>query len=290
MLDFMGSNNHPGDFRSSGCTACHVPYANDRSPTNSGPWAKYGHQGLGFSADPMISKKEKGHPIKHQFTRSIPSSQCMNCHMHQGNLFVNPFLGYTWWDQESDGEFMYPKEQHDPTPSDEVALNTSTPEAAAARGLWRDSAFLEKVAELNPKLKETQFADYHGHGWVFRAVFKKDKEGNLLTLDDKIIPSSDSDEFKKAVHLKDVHLARGMQCVDCHFTTDVHGNGLLYVEPRAVTAIECIDCHGTIAKRPTLLNSGNGGRVVNGQVLPNNLAEGTTPFGPRFRWEGKKLL
>ena len=50
----------------------------------------------------------------HQFTRSIPSSQCMNCHMHQGNLFVNPYLGYTWWDQETDGEFMYPKEQQNP--------------------------------------------------------------------------------------------------------------------------------------------------------------------------------
>ena len=33
----------------------------------------------------------------------------MNCHMHQGNLFVNPFLGYTWWDQETDGEHMYPE-------------------------------------------------------------------------------------------------------------------------------------------------------------------------------------
>jgi len=289
MLDFMGSNNHPGDYRSSGCTACHVVYANDRSPINSGPWAKYGHQGLAFSADPMISKKEKGHPIKHQFTRSIPSSQCMNCHMHQGNLFVNPFLGYTWWDQESDGEFMYPKEQHDPSDAEQVALASSTPEAAAARGLWKDPAFLEKVAELNPKLKETQFADYHGHGWIFRAVFKKDKEGNLLTLDDQIIPSSDSEKFKKAVHLKDVHLARGMQCVDCHFTTDVHGNGLLSAEPRAITAIECIDCHGTIARRPTLKTSGTGGRVENGQILPNDLAAGTTPFGPRFRWEGRKL-
>ena len=36
LLDFMGSNNHPGDYRSSGCSACHVVYANDRSPTNSG--------------------------------------------------------------------------------------------------------------------------------------------------------------------------------------------------------------------------------------------------------------
>lgn len=289
MLDFMGSNNHPGDYRSSGCTACHVPYANDRSPTNSGPWAKYGHQGLSFSADPMISKKEKGHPIKHQFTRSIPSSQCMNCHMHQGNLFVNPFLGYTWWDQESDGEFMYPKTQHDPTDAEEVALHTRTPEAAAARGLWRDPAFLERVAELNPQLKETQFADYHGHGWVFRAVFKKNKEGKLLTLDDQLIPHDDPDKFRKAVHLKDVHLARGMQCVDCHFTTDVHGNGLLYAEPRAATAIECIDCHGTIDRRPTLKTSGAGGRLVDGQVLPNDLSAGSTPFGPRFRWIGKKL-
>ncbi|MSU27261.1 MAG: hypothetical protein EXS27_05010, partial [Pedosphaera sp.] len=31
LLDFMGSNNHPGDYRSSGCSACHVIYANDRS-------------------------------------------------------------------------------------------------------------------------------------------------------------------------------------------------------------------------------------------------------------------
>ncbi len=290
LLGFMGSNNHPGDYRSSGCTSCHVVYANDRSPTNSGWYSKYGHQGLSFSADPMISKKEKGHPIKHQFTRSIPSSSCISCHMHQGNLFVNPYLGYTWWDQESDGEHMYPKEQKNPTEAETAASLQLNPEAAAARGLWSDPEFLEKVAELNPKLKDTQFADYHGHGWVFRAVFKKDKEGNLLTLDDKVIPSSDSDKFKKAVHLKDIHLARGMQCVDCHFTTDVHGNGLLYGEPRAATAIECIDCHGTVQKYPTLKTSGNGGQLVEGQVLPNDLAKGSTPWGPRFYWQGKQLF
>ena len=45
----------------------------------------------------------------------------MNCHMHQGNLFVNPYLGYTWWDQETDGEFMYPKEQHNPTDDELVS-------------------------------------------------------------------------------------------------------------------------------------------------------------------------
>ena len=282
LLDFMGSNNHPGDYRSSGCTACHVVYANDRSPTHSGWYSKYGHQGLSFSEDKAIRKDERGHPIKHQFTRAIPTAQCMNCHMHQGNLFVNPYLGYIWWDQESDGEFMYPKQQKNPTPAEMVKAVEKNPEAAAARGLWGDVEFLEKVAELNPKLKQTQFADYHGHGWVFRAVFKKDRKGNLLDLDDNHISHNDPMKFAKAIHLKDAHLAKGMQCADCHFKADVHGNGLLYGEPRAATTIECIDCHGTVNARPTLVTTGNGGRI--------DLREGNTPYGPRFYWEGKKLF
>ena len=73
-----------------------------------------------------------------------------------------------------------------------------------------------------------------------------------------------------------------MQCADCHFNADVHGNGLLYGEPRAATTIECIDCHGTIEKRPTLTTSGNGGQI--------DLRADNTPSGPRFFWQGDKLF
>jgi hypothetical protein len=45
-LNFLGTNDHPGDYRSSGCSACHVMYANDRSLVHSGSYAKYGHEGL----------------------------------------------------------------------------------------------------------------------------------------------------------------------------------------------------------------------------------------------------
>ncbi len=290
LLDFMGSNNHPGDYRSSGCTACHVVYANDRSPTDSGWYSKYGNQGLSFTADKAIRKDERGHPIIHQFTRAIPTSQCMNCHMHQGNLFVNPYLGYTWWDEETDGEFMYPAKQKNPTPEELVQSVRENPEAAAARGLWGNLDFLEKVSELNPKLTNTQFADYHGHGWIFRAVFKHDREGNLRDREDNIIPFDDPQKFAKAVHLKDEHLAHGMQCADCHFDVDVHGNGLLYGEPRAATTIECIDCHGTIGKRPTLVTSGNGGIWNGAQVTNVDLRADNTPWGPRFFWQGNKLF
>lgn len=313
LLDFMGSNNHPGDYRSSGCSACHVVYANDRSAVNSDYWSKYGHQGLSFSKDPTIPKNERGHPIKHVFTRAIPTSQCMNCHMHQGNLFVNPYLGYIWWDQESDAEFMYPHpdnpladdaqfrgerpreallRQKNPTEAEIAASNRENPEAAAARGLWGDPDFLDKTAELNPRLKQTQFADYHGHGWMFRAVFKKDKHGNLQDLNDEIIPHDDAHKWEKAIHLKDVHLARGMHCVDCHFLHDMHGNGLLYGEPRAVTSIECVDCHGSVNSRPTLITSGTGGRfdpATKTQKGIDLLKESNTAWGARFYWEGKKL-
>src|SRR3546814_4666090 len=47
-------------------------------------------------------RKEAGHPISHAFTRAIPTSQCMTCHMHQPNIFLNSYLGYTMWDYESE--------------------------------------------------------------------------------------------------------------------------------------------------------------------------------------------
>ena len=101
-LSFLGTNDHPGDYRSSGCTACHVIYANDRDPFHAGPYATYGHLGRSATADPTIPRDEAGHPIKHTLTRAIPSSQCIVCHMHQPNVFLNTFLGYTMWDYETD--------------------------------------------------------------------------------------------------------------------------------------------------------------------------------------------
>jgi hypothetical protein len=96
----------------------------------------------------------------------------------------------------------------------------------------------------------------HGHGWLFRQVFKRDREGNLLDAKGAIVSADDAYRFKKAVHLNDIHLEKGMHCVDCHFRQDAHGNGILYNEPRAAIEIGCIDCHGTIRERASLVSSG----------------------------------
>src|SRR6266436_6851544 len=73
VMSLPGTNDHPGDYRASGCTACHVIYANDRDPSHSAAYAPFGHSGFSASSDPTIPKNESGHPIKHTFTRPIPS-------------------------------------------------------------------------------------------------------------------------------------------------------------------------------------------------------------------------
>jgi hypothetical protein len=356
---FQGTNDQPGDYRQSGCSGCHVVYANDREPRHSLTYAQYGRDGQTATVDPTIAGRkegarseteheggkghhappahreaaygehdtlEKGHPVQHAFTRAIPTAQCMNCHMHQPNIFLNSYLGYTMWDYESDAPTMWPgpennapkpegmseeeyqrvyKKQHYPTAAQVRETNERNPEAAAARGLWSDVNFLRNVYDVNSQLKDTQFADYHGHGWNFRAILKRDKEGNLLDADGKIVSPDDPEKFRrkdegkfvqpgtnpgKSVHMMDIHAEKGLQCADCHFAQDSHGNGLIYGEVANAVQIGCKDCHGTVSNYPSLLTSGPAAPPQG-----ENLALLRNPDGQRrFEWfednNGRRVL
>ena len=352
-LWFMGTNDQPGDYRHSGCSGCHVIYANDREPRHSLTYAPFGRDGQTQTIDPTIADKrapasahggllgdhdplpgnaeadapkESGHPIGHVFTRAIPTAQCMSCHMHQPNVFLNSFLGYTMWDYEADAPMMWPgpenttprppgmsdadyqrlyKHQRYPDAATIRAINDRNPEAAAARGLWGDLDFLRNVTDLNASLKDTQFADYHSHGWNFRGVFKRDRAGNLLDAggdqakpgpqSGHVVDPADPEKWRRAgepqfvppgtnpgksVHLMDIHAEKGMQCADCHFAQDSHGNGLIYGEVANAVEIGCKDCHGTADAYPNLLTSGPAAPPKG-----SNLALLRNPDGKRrFEW------
>jgi hypothetical protein len=283
-LNFFGTNDQPGDYRSSGCTACHVIYANDRSPVHSAQYASAGNMGETQTSDraiprsdPASNRIESGHPIRHMLTNAIPTSQCIVCHIHPGTNMMNSYLGFMWWDNETDGDRLYPPASRSLTAQQRAAIESRNPEGSALKGLWSDPDFLRAAGAprntltrvLNQQLKQTQFADFHGHGWLFRAVFKRDRKGRLLDDAGAIVESATPDQLADAVantekrarsgmpvHLKDIHLERGMHCVDCHFDGDSHGNGKLYGETRNAIEITCVDCHGTIDKRSTLTTSG----------------------------------
>ena len=76
------------DYRSSGCSACHVIYDDD---------------GLYKGNDPTIPKDEPGHMKLHKITTKIPAYQCVHCHNRGGRTGVSyigimeadPY-GYPW--------------------------------------------------------------------------------------------------------------------------------------------------------------------------------------------------
>jgi hypothetical protein len=252
--------------------------------------------------------RERGHPLRHVFTRAIPTSQCMVCHMHQPNIFLNTYLGYTMWDYEADADLMWPgpenrlpmpeglsaeeqarwqaayRRQRYPTAAELVEVLNRNPEAAAARGLWADDEFVREVYDrVNPLARMNQFADYHGHGWNFRGIFRRDREGNLLDAQGRRIDVTDSsgrlasaeqiqerEVFRRegepelpeigtnngrAVHMMDIHAEVGLQCADCHFAQDSHGNGFIYGEVANAIEIGCKDCHGTARQYANLRTS-----------------------------------
>ncbi|QDU19558.1 LVIVD repeat-containing protein [Urbifossiella limnaea] len=325
-LNMLGTNDNPGDYRSSGCSACHVVYANDRSPVHSGPFAKYGNRGMTANTDPMIPKNQSGHPIDHKFTNSIPVSQCMVCHTHPGTTVMNTYIGYMWWDEESDAHLMYPAKQKNPTGEELVRSMLRNPNESAARGNLSDPEFTAELSQLNKHTSRQFFGDFHSHGWAYRAVFKRDRHGNLLDHKGAFVgpPSPEllaagvdwpnkAREFHKEekqkefadpvagpkaavkaeaahndcrsgmpVHLMDIHMEKGMHCVDCHFSQDMHGNNRLHAEVRAATEIACIDCHGTVGKHATLKTSGPAS-YTSSEEGGRNLLAMKTPFGkPRF--------
>jgi hypothetical protein len=319
---FMGTNEQPGDYRHSGCAGCHVVYANDREPRHSLTYARHGRDGQTATVDPTIASLrqgrgheapadsnheavgESGHPIRHVFSRAIPTSQCMTCHMHQPNIFLNSYLGYTMWDYESDADLMWPgpenrlparnpqeearfRRQHYPSAAETHAVLERNPEGAAPRGLWASVDFLREVYDrVNPLARSTQFADYHGHGWNFRGIFRRDREGNLLDAQGQVIPPGDPDTFRRenegqfvpvgtnpgrSVHMMDIHAEKGLQCADCHFSQDAHGNGFIYGEVANAIEIGCRDCHGSIRDYANLRTSGPAAplRGTNLEVLRN---------------------
>lgn len=57
---------------------------------------------------------------------------------------------------------------------------------------------------------------------------------------------------------KDVHFERGMQCIDCHSSINMHGDADIYPVTYYQVEVSCYDCHGTPKAYPWELPVGYG--------------------------------
>ena len=77
---------------------------------------------------------------------------------------VTTYYGLTWWDNEIDGDKMYPSEQRNPSEEDRYQTALRNPEAAAVRGLSPGArAFLKgRASDVHPVVLPD--ADVDGSG------------------------------------------------------------------------------------------------------------------------------
>ncbi len=101
-------------------------------------------------------------------------------------------------------------------------------------------------------------------GTTFVGMFEYDyvNDGHAPPFDEHAKPQ-ETLFTKEYLHVrKDVHFERGMECVDCHTSIDVHGDGNIYPATVYQVEITCYDCHGTPEKYPWELPVGYGTPVI----------------------------
>ncbi|MEW5848248.1 MAG: hypothetical protein AB2A00_05510 [Myxococcota bacterium] len=191
-----GWNHKAGKFRSSGCTACHMPY----------DWT-----GRSQSNDPLINKEEptypaayehiswpeRPHPRRHQITRNMKAGDCLSCHTGSARL-VFQYMGIRVDDNKDLTK-------------------------ARDRGVDINFQYSQLVNnDLNP--------DARLHGF--------DQE--------KLIEYEDLNEDGQDDTPPDVHYLAGMECVDCHSSADMHGDGRIYSRQDQAVKVRCVHCHGNL--------------------------------------------
>ncbi len=77
-------------------------------------------------------------------------------------------------------------------------------------------------------------------------------ETNNLVPTDKYGPKYMLSGGRSLVKIKkDIHFEKGMECVDCHTSRDIMGDGYSYFDKSDQVEISCSDCHGSYKKYPT---------------------------------------
>lgn len=254
-LGSAGANNRFGDFRSSGCTACHMPYSLDGRSGSRDP-----NVNKLEPADPdQIEAPERAHVRSHRivstartdpdgtFVQGIDDYACAGC--HQGS---NRTVMQYWGIRLDQNEDLRRGVQYPAMPDSYTDTRN-------------DTRLFDPIVDNNTfnGRRDRQY------------ILEEDYDGDGL---DDTPP--------------DVHYEAGMGCIDCHGGNELHGGNVSGSDtPRIVSRMEqslsirCESCHGGIDNpAPTMLAEAYDGvmRQVavdsTGNPIPHVVKEGSELF------------
>ena len=262
-LGSAGANNRYGDFRSSGCTACHMRYSLDGKSGSGDP-----NVDPNEPVDPDdIDPPERSHVDRHlirsvaktlpggEFVTGIDDYTCAGC--HQGsNRTVMQYWGIRL-DQNQDLRFG------NQYPANPVSFQNTT----------GDTRLFDPAVGNNT---------FNGRN-RFQYILEEDYDGDGR---DDTPP--------------DVHYEAGLGCIDCHGSHDLHGgyvaggeNAEIRSRMEQAVAITCESCHGGIdAYAPTTTGTAWDGTTqtlamdAEGHPLANVTVDGSGDYWLRSRLTG----
>lgn len=126
-----------------------------------------------------------------------------------------------------------------------------------------------RMHRITNKIPESQCEHCHNRGARIGVSFTGKMES-----DGYGTPSTDTGGKQPQLHGKnynhlqpDIHLEKGMTCIDCHGTIDLHGDGNIQSKKEEAVGIDCTNCHGTLTARATGLDE-------RGNPIPNLSVDG----------------
>ena len=210
-----GANNRYGDFRSSGCTACHMPYSQS-GRSGSGDPNINANEPLNPDA---IDDPELPHVRRHmlssvaktvttgEFVPGIDDHTCAGC--HQGsNRTVMQYWGIRL-DQNQD---VVRGNQYPANPVTHQTTNGDT-------------------RLFDPAVGNNTFNGRNRNQYLLREDYDGDGRDDTPA---------------------DVHYEAGLGCIDCHGSADLHNGDPLSGNPELLSrmeqgvAVRCESCHGTV--------------------------------------------
>ncbi len=150
LMWFLGTNDQPGDYRSSGCSALPRGLRQRPRPAPLRPVRRVRprrHERRRPTR--RFRATEPGHPLQPRVHPRDPDGQCMVCHMHQPNMFVNTLptatrCGTTSPTRRSCGR----RSSSIPTAAEAMRkVLDRNPGRRGRRGKWGDPRFLENVSD-----------------------------------------------------------------------------------------------------------------------------------------------
>jgi hypothetical protein len=208
-------------------------------------------------------KGERGYPAIHQLTTKIPTSQCGICHVFTTRVDV----AYKGTFEVENNNFQFRWSTTADAQKRNILLQFVNSKGTKVN-MFDNFATVDKDGNVLKDKDggaggEAVSEDLNNNGVLDPG---EDKNGNgMLDIPDRLQRSDAQDGRQMrimyggatgAVRLMDIHLEKGMECIDCHFYQDLHGDGNIYTRNWDTIEIECQDCHGNAKKLGKLVASG----------------------------------